>query len=79
MLLTTVAHFFVYVFFGHTRFIYQLFSLDMASVMLYDSGCQSVFRGIKRTYDQFPGDPWILFCNVCFDVYLFFNYVKNVL
>ena len=72
-LLTTVVHFFVYVLFGHNRLNYHLVSFDIASVILYDNVSQSVLQGTKRTYDQFPWEPWILFCHVCLEVYLFFN------
>jgi hypothetical protein len=41
--------------------------------LLDSSGSQSVLRGRQGTRDQFPGDPWIHFCNGCFEFHLFFN------
>jgi hypothetical protein len=38
---------------------------------LYACRSQSVLRRSQGMRDQFPGDPWIHFCNGCFDVYLF--------
>jgi hypothetical protein len=40
--------------------------------MVKTSSSQSVLRRFKGIRDQFPGDPWIHFCNGCFEVYLFF-------
>jgi len=38
------------------------------------SGFHSVVCGSQWICDQFPGDSWIHFCNVCFGVWCF---VKN--
>jgi len=42
------------------------------SDFICNSGSQSVVWGSQEIHDQFPGDPWIHFCNGYFDVYLFF-------
>jgi hypothetical protein len=39
-----------------------------SSFISHASGSQ---KGVIR--DQFPGDPWIQFCDGCFEVYLFFK------
>ena len=36
-----------------------------------NSGSQSVLRGSTGIRDQFPGDPWMHFCNGCFEIYCF--------
>jgi len=38
---------------------------------------KSVLHGSQGLSYQFPGDPWIHFCNECLEVYLFFNYRNN--
>jgi len=42
------------------------------SDVICNSGSQSVVWGSQGIHDQFPGDPWLHFCNGYFSVYLFF-------
>jgi len=40
--------------------------------VVWTSGSQSVLRGSLGIRYQFPGDPWIHFCNCCFEICLLF-------
>jgi len=52
-----------------------------SEVLGYSTGSQSVLRGCKESRDQFPGYPWIHFCDGCFEFTPYFTkritFIKN--